>query len=52
MKAILSEVEAPREYAATWDGTNDNGLKVSSGVYFCRMEAPGFSESRKLTVTK
>ena len=52
MKAMPSEVESPGLYRATWGGANDSGVKVSSGVYFCRMEAPGFSERRKLTFVK
>jgi hypothetical protein len=31
-----------------WDGRNDRGEPVESGLYLCRMETPSFSESRKL----
>jgi hypothetical protein len=49
---LVDADKAPGVYAAAWDGTNDSGVKVSSGVYFCRMKAPGFSEQRKLTILK
>ncbi len=30
------------------DGLNDNGVHVATGVYLCRLSAPGFSSSRKI----
>jgi hypothetical protein len=30
-------------YFALWDGTDEGGRKVASGVYFCRMKATGAS---------
>ncbi len=38
--------------AAYWDGSNDNGESVSSGVYFYTIEAGDFSATRKLLVQK
>jgi len=35
-----------------WDGRDDNGDLVSSGVYFVRFSAPGKQESRKLVHLK
>lgn len=31
-----------------WDGLNDSGRKVSSGVYFYSLRAPGVEESRRM----
>jgi len=28
---------APGIYRSTWDGRNENGQRVASGIYFCRM---------------
>ena len=36
----------------SWDGNDQNGRKVSAGIYFARIEAPGFNASRKLVVLK
>jgi len=38
--------------AAHWDGRNDVGERVSSGVYFYRIQAGVFTAMRKLTVSK
>jgi len=35
-----------------WDGGNDQGNPASSGVYFYRMTAPGFSDARKMTLIR
>jgi len=41
-----------RTKAAYWDGSNDMGERVSSGVYFYRIEAGSFSEMRRLVILK
>lgn len=39
-------------YRVVWDGTDDSGQPVGSGVYFYRLEAGLFSESKKMVLTK
>jgi hypothetical protein len=36
----------------TWDGRNTQGSLVSTGVYFYRMTAPGFTKTRKMVLLK
>ncbi len=36
----------------TWNGISDNGSKVSSGVYFYRLNANGESVVRRMTIVK
>ncbi|MAL65309.1 MAG: hypothetical protein CMF94_04315 [Candidatus Marinimicrobia bacterium] len=38
VKNILSESKGEGFYKVAWDGTNNFGQKVVSGVYFCRLE--------------
>lgn len=35
-----------------WDGRNDQGSSVASGVYFYKAEAKGFTETRKMMMLK
>jgi hypothetical protein len=35
-----------------WDGRNEDGQAVSSGLYFYRLETAGFSQSRKMLLIK
>jgi flagellar hook assembly protein FlgD len=37
-------------YSVQWDGTNDMGRKVSSGVYFYSLKYGNFSKTHKVTL--
>ena len=41
-----------RNQAAYWDGNNDEGEAVGSGVYFYELRAGGFSDTRKMVIAK
>lgn len=38
--------------AACWDGKDESGQGVSSGIYFYRIEAGDFSATRKMAITR
>ena len=40
------------ERAIYWDGRNANGESVSSGVYFYRLQAADYSQTRKMVILK
>jgi hypothetical protein len=42
----------PGVVSVTWDGSDARGARVATGVYFCRMTAPGFSQTRKMVLLK
>jgi hypothetical protein len=41
-----------RDRAAYWDGKNEDGINVASGVYFYQIKGGEFSAVRKMTVLK
>ncbi|MCK4915208.1 MAG: T9SS type A sorting domain-containing protein, partial [Candidatus Eisenbacteria sp.] len=47
-----TEVDAGASGYVVWDGANDGGMKCASGVYFYRIAAPGFKETRKMIMLK
>ncbi len=40
------------EYGVTWDGKNDFGRPVTSGIYFYRMTTPSFDQINKMLLMK
>ena len=54
VRALVDEVKqaSPTPYSAVWDGRNNAGRKVASGVYFCEMKAKRFSSAKKIVVLK
>ncbi|MFC1573117.1 right-handed parallel beta-helix repeat-containing protein [Candidatus Eisenbacteria bacterium] len=42
----------PGSHSVLWPCRDEAGRPVSPGVYFCRMEAPEFNETRKLLIAK
>jgi hypothetical protein len=51
VKSISGHLEAGT-HTIRWDGDNDQGNRVASGVYFFRATAGGFHATRKLTLLK
>ena len=55
VKGIIARLglnRLPGRRRAVWTGVNDTGVPVSSGVYFCRMTAPEYEKTIKLTLLK
>ena len=52
VKTILREHMIEGEHAANWDGADESGRTMPSGVYFARLDAGGKSMSRKLIMLK
>ncbi len=48
---VNSDMGAGR-YSVTWDGLNDQGQQVTSGVYFYRMDAGTFTMMKKMLLLK
>jgi len=46
------EYPAPGRYEAYWDGSDDNGRPVASGIYLMQLNVNGVSQTRKMYVTK
>ena len=48
---VEREVGAGR-YSVEWNGTDESGAAVASGVYFYRLDAAGFTDSGKMVLLK
>lgn len=51
---LVDELQNPKEggHVAIWGGMNDNGVQVSSGVYYYRLTTPGFTDTKKMVLLK
>jgi flagellar hook assembly protein FlgD len=53
VRTLVDEVQAPDALApVTWDGSNNAGETVSSGVYFYKLVTKNFSQTRKAVFLK
>jgi len=52
VRSLVNEVRNEGAYQIQWDGMDNNGGKVSSGVYFYRIKAGDFSNTRKMVILK
>ena len=52
VKSLINENRAIGSHRVVWNGSNNAGSKVSSGVYFVRMKLENHSVTRKILLTK
>jgi chitodextrinase len=53
VRRLVDEAQdGPAQYQAPWDGTADSGRLVASGVYYYRLKAGDFEETRRMTLLK
>ncbi|UCE20100.1 MAG: T9SS type A sorting domain-containing protein [Gemmatimonadota bacterium] len=52
VRTLVDEVREPGYYTVTWDGRDQYGNEVSSGVYFYRLTAAGITATRRMVLMK
>jgi hypothetical protein len=52
VKQLVNSVQTAGYYTSEWDGTNNNGMKTASGIYFYRLESESFKKSFKMILMK
>jgi len=52
IRTLVDEVQGPGNYSVVWDGSNDNGRKTASGIYFYRLQRGDNVESKKMIFLK
>ena len=52
VKTLINEVKSSGEYDILWDGCDNYGQSVSSGVYFCILKSGDRLQTRKIILIK
>ena len=52
VKALLNGEKSAGEHAVSWDGTDEKGKTLPSGIYFYRLKAKDHSETKKMHFLK
>ncbi len=52
VRTLVDEGQVAGSYRATWEGKDDRGVDVSSGIYFYVLDVGGARQSRKMVLLK
>ncbi len=52
VRTLVDETKQAGYYTVVWNGCDDSGKQVASGVYFCRLAAGDFTASRKMMLMR
>lgn len=52
VNTLVDKAETAGQKFVTWDGRNNTGRATATGVYFYRLTAPGFEQTRKMLLVK
>ena len=52
IRTLIEEYRPAGSWTVKWDGTNDFGNKVPSGIYLLRMKAGSYIQIRRMTLTR
>lgn len=52
VRALVDDKRTKGEYRVMWDGKNERGKEVASGIYFYKLKAGDFSETKKMILLR
>lgn len=52
VRTLVDEPKKARGYKVIWDGEDDIGKEVASGIYFYQLKAGDYTETRKMLLLK
>jgi hypothetical protein len=52
VKTVFSGRVEPRRYEIAWLGEDEQDRRVAPGVYFCRLQAPGYNEAKQIVLIR
>ena len=52
VRTLVDETQEANHYSISWDGINDAGVKVSSGIYVYRLQTRATTQTRRMILLK
>ncbi|MBN2412832.1 T9SS type A sorting domain-containing protein [candidate division KSB1 bacterium] len=52
VKTLINKTQPPGEYHVHWNGTNDMGNEIPSGIYFYRLQTENFKQTKKVLLIR
>ncbi len=52
IKTLISDRQSPGAYSANWDGSDENNVPVSTGIYIYRLKAGQYGATRRMILMK
>ena len=52
IRTLIDDIKPAGNHSAEWNGRNDQGVIVSTGIYFYRLKSDGLVESKKMLFLK
>lgn len=52
VRNLIDEKQLSGKYSTVWDGKNDNGQLVASGIYFCKIHTQDFLKTMKMILIR
>jgi hypothetical protein len=52
VRTLVDEAKVPGEYVVVWDGKDDKGAEVASGVYFYQLKSEGHKLVKKMVLLR
>ncbi|MCP4726438.1 MAG: T9SS type A sorting domain-containing protein, partial [bacterium] len=52
VKSLISKQLPSGDHSVIWNGTNEAGTRVGTGIYFCTFKTGSFSSSKRMVLLK
>ncbi len=52
VRQLFTGMAQAGEHSLVWDGKDDSGRQMGSGIFFCRLSSPGYTQTHKMVMVK